>query len=399
MTPGQQLFLKRLEMLNLQDNVMQSAVPVPTAAAVATEFGVKLDDIGRTIATLTNDDRMVFVVGPASRRLDLRRIGLLLHSRLRTISRADLLSMTGYAPEGVSPLCPSTGGLVLIDASLGDGNPDSTLLVAAGSGEHVLRIALSDLIALSGGVVVDFDAEPSKLFLEDNYSAGTTTVPVEFLEIQGVGQDIHCDRIDVFVQQVVTDVLENRAAPSDKYSALLSSAGVPDQIPSTVFLDTYIRKNHRLPRISPIVDCYNSSSLQLDAVISAHDCSRMEGPITVRYADGGEVFWPIGAKRSSSLSNGEWYIRDRTHLLCRNNCKQSDISKVTDETKSILIYVQGHIDLHSDDLRRCLNIVGENMVKYCGGKRAPVPVLASGSHRDDGPGSVTECESASGLGR
>jgi DNA/RNA-binding domain of Phe-tRNA-synthetase-like protein/prolyl-tRNA editing enzyme YbaK/EbsC (Cys-tRNA(Pro) deacylase) len=372
MTPGQQSFLMLVEKLGLQDQVLRSTVPVHTAEATAAAFGVPVSRIGRTVATVTHENQIVFIVGPATRRLDLRRIGALLHTRLRTIPKAELLSLTGYAPEGVSPVCHSSGGLVLIDASLWKENRESPLLVAAGSGEHVLNITLSNLIALSDGLVIDFDANPSQLRLDARYSADNFLVPVEFLEIQGVDQNTRPKELDAFVRQVVADVVTNREAPSNEYNRLLQSAGVLDQVPSTVFLDSYVRKNCDLPRINPIVDCYNASSLQLDVVASAHDTDRLEGPITVSRAEGGESFHAIGSKRPVLVRPGEWYIKDQTHLLCRNNCKQSDYSKVSEETKSILIYVQGHASLRSGNLRRHLNYVAQNVVDYCGGKRAPV---------------------------
>jgi prolyl-tRNA editing enzyme YbaK/EbsC (Cys-tRNA(Pro) deacylase) len=370
MTVGQEMVFTQLKALGLLSQIRRPSSSVRTAEETAREFGVPLSRIARTVATTTAEDQVVLIVGPASRRLDLKAIGSLLHTRLRTVPKADVLQVTGYSPDGVSPVPGPLASLVLIDAALEE--IDGTLLAAGGSADHLVELTFHELLRLSTGRVIDFDAAPSPLRWYMDSSAFDLGVRAEFLEIQGVSPSATLEGFEEFVRDAAAAAISGEGPWSPGYTSLLHAAGVTDQLPSTVSLRTFVQNNHRLPRVNTVVDCYNAVSLLMDVVVSAHDADHLQSPLWITRTAGNDLFRPIGSKKPVQMRNGEWCIRDQRHLLCRNNCKQSELSKIRADTGTLLVYVQGYAEMPRSDMLEAINLVGRSIVNYCGGKRSPV---------------------------
>lgn len=105
-----------------------------------------------------------------------------------------------------------------------------------------------------------------------------------------------------------------------------------------------MKKRGALARISPLVDIYNSISIEYALALGAHDWDSIKGDIVLKFTSGGERFIPIGAKESEIVFPGEYaYIDNSTNeILCRLESRQSDISKLTETSKKILFIIQGN---------------------------------------------------------
>lgn len=151
------------------------------------------------------------------------------------------------------------------------------------------------------------------------------------------------------------------------YRRLLDSVGATSEVASPEFLLRLVIRNGRLPTINSVVDAYNTASLETLIVASAHDLEKVEGNPGISMMTGTEVFYPLGSSSPTVLPEGQWAGVADNHVLCQLNCKQSDLSKVTLETKNLLIYVQGNDYTTHDYLESALEQVCEALVRFNGG--------------------------------
>ena len=71
------------------------------------------------------------------------------------------------------------------------------------------------------------------------------------------------------------------------------------QRPSAEALRRRLARSGQLPRINPAVDCYNLVSASFGVPAGAFDLGQVCGDIMIRFADGSEVFTPLGEPGST----------------------------------------------------------------------------------------------------
>jgi DNA/RNA-binding domain of Phe-tRNA-synthetase-like protein len=152
------------------------------------------------------------------------------------------------------------------------------------------------------------------------------------------------------------------------YRDLYAAIGVKDAVASPELLLRLIAKNGKLPTINTVVDAYNEKSIETLAVVSAHDLSKITGDVRIVTTTGDEIFHPLGSAEVENLPREEWAGIDDAHVLCRLNCRQSELSKITLETTGLLVYVQGNKITDDSYLRRCLVEICECIVEFNGGE-------------------------------
>lgn len=129
----------------------------------------------------------------------------------------------------------------------------------------------------------------------------------------------------------------------ESWRKVYSSFGAsPSKYPCAVeFLIRLILKRGKLPRINSIVNLCNYSSVKHVLPIDVIDLDRIEGDIKVHTAKGNERFFQLGSQESTSPYEGEVIYSDATDALGRRwNWKKCDKTKVTPDTKNILIIME-----------------------------------------------------------
>ncbi len=114
------------------------------------------------------------------------------------------------------------------------------------------------------------------------------------------------------------------------------------QRPSAEALRRRLARAGRLPRINPAVDCYNLVSASFAVPAGAFDLGQVRGDITVRFADGSEVFTPLGEPgNTESPHPGEVIYTDAAGVLTRHwNHRDADRTKVTAESTQIVFLLE-----------------------------------------------------------
>ncbi len=130
-----------------------------------------------------------------------------------------------------------------------------------------------------------------------------------------------------------------------------------------------ILKDSQFPNINPIVNAYLAVELLYMLPIGGYDLDQLSEEITLRISKGEELFIPIGGKEPEYTSNGEIIYADGDRVLTRNwNYRDSDLTKITEDTKNIILACEATIDnINKTDLVNTMNKMVEYLTLVCGG--------------------------------
>jgi Cys-tRNA(Pro) deacylase len=123
-----------------------------TAAEAAEALDVDVANIAKTLVFVADGTPLVVVAGGAS-RVDTTRLAAAFGGAKVDKADADTVRQaTGYPIGGVSPVGLPEGLAVLVDEALA---PLTPIWAAAGHPRAVYRTTFDELVAISGGRVVD----------------------------------------------------------------------------------------------------------------------------------------------------------------------------------------------------------------------------------------------------
>ena len=125
---------------------------------------------------------------------------------------------------------------------------------------------------------------------------------------------------------------------------------------------------HDIPSINPIVDIYNMLSLKYEVPCGGEDIDTIKDDIELTYADGTESFICLGSTEEEHPNEGEIVYKSGNTVMCRNfNYRESDITKLTEETKNCVLVIESVIADNSD-LENALKELSQMVETNLGGK-------------------------------
>ena len=139
----------------------------------------------------------------------------------------------------------------------------------------------------------------------------------------------------------------------DQYS---QKKGIPS---SSVGLIDFILEKGSVPKINTFVDIYNVVSSFTGISIGAHDIDKLEGTPKLDIIKQDMQFKIIGGRKDEVARKGEYGYIDENGILCRMDIKQCDRTKVTEDTKQVLMIFQGNPYLGRDDLKKGIRMLDE----------------------------------------
>lgn len=111
--------------------------------------------------------------------------------------------------------------------------------------------------------------------------------------------------------------------------------------PSTQKLLEFAWKHKTLPAVNSFVDFYNWVSVRTRCSLGAHDLERIALPVELRIFRGDETFEPLGGSAVEEAKRGEFgYVDANQRVLCRLDSRQAEFSKVTVDTRQILLIIE-----------------------------------------------------------
>lgn len=93
--------------------------------------------------------------------------------------------------------------------------------------------------------------------------------------------------------------------------------------------------------INPLVDIYNSISLEFAVPCGGEDLQKIVGDIHLGQAAGGEAFLPLGAEVDAPALPGEIIYYDEAGAICRClNWREAQRTMLTEETKDVIFFME-----------------------------------------------------------
>jgi len=177
-------------------------------------------------------------------------------------------------------------------------------------------------------------------------------------------RDNHVER---WIKEQIEKIKDKYSDPSWKNSPVFegyielhdlytSQKGIPS---SSAGLIDFIFKKGSVPKINTFVDIYNVVSSFTGISIGAHDIDNLEGAPRLDIIKQDTQFKMIGGGKDGIAKKGEYGYIDEKGILCRMDIKQCERTKVTENTKRVLMIFQGNPYLGCDDLAKGIRMLDE----------------------------------------
>jgi DNA/RNA-binding domain of Phe-tRNA-synthetase-like protein len=197
----------------------------------------------------------------------------------------------------------------------------------------------------------------------------------------GIDNSKHCPEIEIFLQEQVETLRQDSNVEVATHPRLLAwkeayrKFGVnPNKFtPSIVFLAKQVKAGKPIRSISPAVDAFNAISIKYLVPSGGDDMDSVEGDVTLGLAGSDETFAPIFKPNEIEhpVAGEIIYVNRRTKkVLCRRwNWRNADFSKITPETKTIAINVDGLTPTISrQEIEQAADELGGLLLRNCGGE-------------------------------
>jgi DNA/RNA-binding domain of Phe-tRNA-synthetase-like protein len=132
-----------------------------------------------------------------------------------------------------------------------------------------------------------------------------------------------------------------------------------------------------LPTISTVVDAYNLASMKTIIPISGFDRDRLKLPFQVRFAKNGEAFTGIGMSQPLSLTDNMLVLADEIQILCIYPYRDSDYTKISEQTTNALIVGYGVPEISEQQLRHAVETTLGYIRTVSGGEIEMIKVFSS----------------------
>ena len=128
-------------------------------------------------------------------------------------------------------------------------------------------------------------------------------------------------------------------------------------------------EGRELRPINRIVDIYNYVSLSHMIPVGGDDLAKVQGDIELRFARGDESFSPLGSQEVQVAREREVVYADEREVLCRRwNWRECEKTKMTEETRDILLVSEGLPPVTAGEIKRVVMNLSRLIKKYCGGE-------------------------------
>ncbi|AYW46031.1 tRNA ligase [Tetragenococcus koreensis] len=117
--------------------------------------------------------------------------------------------------------------------------------------------------------------------------------------------------------------------------------------------------------INPVVDIYNSISLEWGFPVAGEDRDFLEGDLKLTIAEGGEKFIPISEDNIEEALRGEVVYKDADSVISR--CwawRDSARVQVTEETKNLIFYMENINPKRKEDHEQAIKLLQKRLKTY-----------------------------------
>lgn len=178
------------------------------------------------------------------------------------------------------------------------------------------------------------------------------------------------DRENEIREQYSTEILSQEPKINSWRRAYSSFGAKPKKYKSSVeSLYRMILKGVDLRHINKIVDIFNFISIKHMVPAGGDDTKNVDGNIVLRFAREGEPFTALHSEETETTKEGEVIYADNREALCRRwNWRECDKTKMTEDTKEVVLVVEGLPPVAQEEMSVILEEFKQLTEEYCGGK-------------------------------
>lgn len=129
-----------------------------------------------------------------------------------------------------------------------------------------------------------------------------------------------------------------------------------------------VEKGKEVDNINPLVDIYNSVSLQYGLPCGGEDLDTFKGNLRLTVTCGNDAFLALGDEEYDNTLPGEVCYLDDEEAVCRCwNWRDGQRTMLTEDTKNAFLIIESVDPERSEDLKAALGTLGELTEKFLGG--------------------------------
>lgn len=142
----------------------------------------------------------------------------------------------------------------------------------------------------------------------------------------------------------------------------------PKDYPSSIEnLVRRILKGEGVRHINKLVDAYNVISLKYLVPVGGEDIAKIKGDVVLTSATDHELpIFLLGEKEARSPHPNEVIYKDENGAICRRwNWKESDRTKLTEDTKNAFMVIEGLPPVGREQIETALSELSKMLKAYC----------------------------------
>jgi lysyl-tRNA synthetase class 2 len=205
---------------------------------------------------------------------------------------------------------------------------------------------------------------------------------IENVEIKKKDQELENLKKTVLKKQENISLEQIQNIESIKvYREMLKKTGVKTSTrrPSPEALLRRIVQGKGLYTINTAVDAYNIAVLETNIGLGGFDFEKITQPVTLRFSKDGEEMILLGESEVTKTKKAEIVYADKEKLLTLDlNYRDIDKTKITLNTKSVMLFADGGPGIEPDKVRSALELGAKYIQKFCGGEIKDI-VLVNGA--------------------
>jgi DNA/RNA-binding domain of Phe-tRNA-synthetase-like protein len=196
------------------------------------------------------------------------------------------------------------------------------------------------------------------------------------LKIKGVQVETESPELEEFKEEVIEGIrgrwtlLQLREEPVFRaYRDFFWRIGIdPTKVrPAAEALIRRVLRGSLLPKINTLVDACNLASMETGIALAAFDEDRIGENLLMREARKGELFLGIGMEKPLTLGGEEIVVEDGKRLIAIYPYRDAEESKITLQTRRVLMLVCGVPGIDETNLEECKGLTAQYVTRFCGG--------------------------------
>lgn len=208
------------------------------------------------------------------------------------------------------------------------------------------------IIFLSKNLLERMESEMKKVIVDQSFWEIFPNATIELLVIEGINNQVDpsneskatqllgqaAKKAQVYLTEEPFSQNEVIAQWRQAFTKFKTKKGARSSIEALL---KRVSQGREFSPINPLVDCYNSISLEYGVPCGGEDLEKIKGDLQLGKAIGGEKFLPLGAQEDAPALPEELIYFDEEGAICRClNWREAQRTMLTEETTKAILVIE-----------------------------------------------------------